>query len=134
MRFPHRRTSLQLPRFLETPLPDCFRERAAIDRALASNLEVLGGSLAAIGDFFVFHGLSFVKRRKACFLNRRNMNKNVFTASRGLDESEALGRVEPLHSTFSHHVVSAGSKNKADRRSPQTGMSDLSKIRGLGGA
>src|SRR5258708_12424229 len=39
------------------------------------------------------------------------MNKNVLAARRGLNESKTLGRVEPLHSTFSHHVVSAGSKN-----------------------
>jgi hypothetical protein len=93
-----------------------FRECAAIDRVLESNLEVLGRSLAAIGNFFVFHRLSFVKRRKASFLNRRNMNKNVFAAARGLDESKPLGRVEPLHSAFSHHVVSAGAKNK--KRTP----------------
>src|ERR1700722_19982640 len=79
---------------------------------LASNLEILGRGLAAIGNFFVFHRLSFVKRRKASFLDCRNMDKYVFDATRGLNESEALGRVEPLHSTFSHHVVSAGSKTK----------------------
>jgi hypothetical protein len=93
-----------------------FRECAAIDRVLESNLEVLGRSLAAIGNFFVFHRLSFIKGRKASFLNRRNMNKNVFAAARGLDESKPLGRVEPLHSAFSHHVVSAGAKNK--KRTP----------------
>jgi hypothetical protein len=49
------------------------------------------------------------------------MNKNVFAATGGLDKSKTLGRVEPLHSTFSHHVVSAGSKTIANRRSPQTG-------------
>src|SRR5882724_9978886 len=38
------------------------------------------------------------------------MNKNVLAATRGLDESITLGRVEPLHSAFSHNVVSAGSK------------------------
>src|SRR5947209_176308 len=40
------------------------------------------------------------------------MNKNVLAATGGLDKSKTLCRVEPLHSTFSHHVVSAGSKNK----------------------
>src|SRR5450631_624501 len=48
---------------------------------LALNLEVLGRSLAAIGNFFVFHRLSFVKRGKASFLDRRNMNENVFAAT-----------------------------------------------------
>src|SRR5258708_2304392 len=41
---------------------------------------------------------------------RRNMNKNVLASARGLDKSKTLGRVKPLHSTFSHRVVSAGSK------------------------
>src|SRR4030081_179205 len=87
---------------------------------LASNLEVLGRGLAAIGNLFVFHRLSFVERGKACFLNRGNMHKNVLAPRVGLNKSEALGRVEPLHSTFSHYVVSAGSKNNriADPRKP----------------
>src|ERR1700761_1603654 len=38
------------------------------------------------------------------------MNENILAATRGLNKAVALGRVEPLHSTFSHHVVSAGSK------------------------
>src|SRR5216684_4154419 len=42
-------------------------------------------------------------------------------AIRGLDKSKTLGRVEPLHSTFSHHVVSAGSKTITNCRSPHTG-------------
>jgi hypothetical protein len=97
--------------FLKAPLPDRVREGAVNGRVLASNLEIFGRGLAAIGNLFVFHGLSFVERRKTGFLDRRNMNKYVFAATRGLDETKTLGRVEPLHSTFSHHVVSAGSKN-----------------------
>src|SRR6202000_3449090 len=54
--------------------------------------------------------LPFVERGQASFLDCRNMNENIFAATRGLDKSITLGRVEPLHSTFSHHVVSAGSK------------------------
>src|SRR5579859_474866 len=103
---------------LEAPLPDNRREYD-VDRALASNLEVLGGGLAAIGNFFVFHRLSFVKRRKASLLNRRNMNKNVLAAARGLNESKTLGRVEPLHSAFSHHVVSAGAKKQKRTAGPR---------------
>src|SRR5713101_6184950 len=87
--------------------------------------------LAAIGNLFVFHRLSFVERGKASFLDRRNMNENVLAAARGLDKSEALGRVEPLHSTFSHHVVSAGSKTIANCRSPHTAMPDARTIRDI---
>src|SRR5215212_6687603 len=93
--------------FLGKPHPRMRSESALFpDRVLALNLEVLGRSLAAIGNFFVFDRLSFVERGKAGFLDRRNMNENVFAATRRLDETKTLGRVEPLHSTFSHHVVS----------------------------
>jgi hypothetical protein len=49
------------------------------------------------------------------------MNKNVLAPTGRLDESKTFGRVEPLDSTFSHHVVSAGPKTIANCRSPQTG-------------
>src|SRR6266403_1447046 len=88
---------------------------------LALNLEVLRRGLAAICDLFVFDRLSFVERGKASFLNRRNMNKNVLAATGRLDKTKTLGRVEPLYSTFSHHVVSAGAKTIANCRSPHTG-------------
>ena len=68
-------------KFGEAPLPDYIREGAVTDRAFASNLEVLGRGLAAIGYLFVFHRLSFVEGRKASFLDRRNMNKNVLAAT-----------------------------------------------------
>ena len=41
----------------EAALPDCVRENAPI----ALNLQVLGRSLAAIGDLFVFDALPFIK-------------------------------------------------------------------------
>src|SRR2546430_14172313 len=85
-------------------------EVAVMARARGLTLEFLGRGLAAIGNFLVFNRRPFVERRKASFLDRRNMNENILAATRGLDESKTLGRVEPLHSTFSHHVVSAGSK------------------------
>src|ERR1700676_2095246 len=117
---------------LQAPLPDCIRECAVIGRTLASNLEVLGRGLAAIGNLFVFDRLSFVECRKARFLDCRNMNKNVFAATGRLDESKSLGRVDPLHSTLSHHVVSAGSKTITNRRSPQTVRARGRTIRGMG--
>src|SRR6185312_14082057 len=70
--------------------------RAALD------LDVLGRGLAAIGDLFVFDRLPLIKRRKPSFLHCRNVNENVLPAARGLDESVALGWVEPLDRTFSH--------------------------------
>src|SRR4051812_5045642 len=86
--------------------PDPIRGRAFE----LSDLEVLGRGLAAVGDFLVFHRLPLIERRKPGPLDRRNMNEHVLSASRRLDESKTLGRVKPLHGTFSHHVVSAGLK------------------------
>src|SRR5664279_1878478 len=119
--------------FLESPTPGSYpRVRCSGPATIASNLEVFSRGLAAIGNLFVFDRLSFVERGKASFLDRRNMNENVFAATRGLDESKTLGRVEPLHSTFSHRVVSAGTKIITDCRSPQTGTSEGYTIRGIG--
>jgi hypothetical protein len=87
--------------------------RAAVRAArLASNLEVFSRGLAAIGNFFVFDRLPLVERGKTCLLDRLDMNKYVLAARGGLNESKTLGCVEPLHSTFSHHVVSAGAKKQ----------------------
>src|SRR3954452_3304870 len=85
---------------------------------------MLRRSLTTVGDLFIFHGLSFVERRKASLLHRRDMHKHVLAPGRGLDESKTLGRVEPLLSTFSHHVVSAGLKTTTIGRSLETGLSD----------
>src|ERR1700712_5685761 len=101
----------------KAPPSDLVRERAVPVR-LASNLEVFCRGLAAIGNLFIFHGLSFVERRKTSLLDRRNMNEHVFATAARLNKSEALGRVEPLNSTLSHHVVSAGSKKRERTASP----------------
>ena len=69
----------------QAPLPDDVREGAAADpecfklkvgsyrldlKVFALNLEVLGRSLAAIGDLFVLHRLSLVERGQASLLDR----------------------------------------------------------------
>src|SRR4030081_1477349 len=100
----------------------------------ASNLEVFSRGLAAVGDFLVFHCLSFIERGKTGLLDRRNMNEHVLAAIAGLDKTETLGRGKPLHSTFSHHVVSAGLKTITIGRSLETGLSDGRTIRVMGGA
>src|ERR1700709_2327589 len=100
----------------------------------ASDLEVLCRGLAAVGDFLVFHRLSFIEGRKTGLLDRRNMNEHVLAAIAGLDKSETLGRVKPLHSTFSHHVVSAGLKTITIGRSLETGLSHGRTIRVISGA
>src|ERR1700704_34430 len=100
----------------------------------ASNLEVFSRGLAAVRDFLVLHRLSLIERGKTGLLDRRNMNEHVLAAIAGLDKTETLGRVKPLHSTFSHHVVSAGLKTITIGRSLETGLSDGRTIRGMGQA
>src|SRR5579885_2408468 len=98
--------------------------RASARAAAELNLQVLGRGLAPIGDLFVFDGLSFIEGRQSGLLHCRDMNKHVLPPGRGLDESIALGRVEPLDRTFSHYVVSAGSiSHQTNRRSPPTVVS-----------
>src|SRR5262245_38507867 len=80
-------------------LPEELRECAA---SSGLNLQVLGRSLAAIGDLFVLNRLSLIEARKSGLLNRRNVNKNVLAARAGLDETVALCWVEPLDRTFRH--------------------------------
>src|SRR3954452_12824462 len=119
--------------FAKTQPPD--RVRGFFRIALsASNLEVFSRGLAAVGDFLVLHRLSLIESRKAGLLDRRNMHEHVLAAVAGLDKSETLGRVKPLHSTFSHHVVSAGLKTNTIGRSLETGLSDGRTIRVISGA
>src|SRR5438132_3740331 len=66
------------------------------------DFQVLGRGLAAIGDLFVFHRLTFIERGQPGLLNCRNVNKNVLAARSGLDESIPLGWIEPLDRTFRH--------------------------------
>src|SRR5664279_4784467 len=68
--------------FFGKPHPRIYpRVRCSGPATIASNLEVFGRGLAAIGNLFVFHRLSFVERGKASFLDRRNMNENVLAAA-----------------------------------------------------
>src|SRR5260221_8571239 len=89
-------------RSLSSPTPGSGPRVRRCRTRYALNLEVLGRGLAAVGDLFVLDALSFVECRKPSFLNCRNMNENVLAAVRGLDKPVTLGRVEPLHRTFSH--------------------------------
>src|SRR4029079_19214937 len=72
-----------------------------------------------VGDLCVLDSLHFIERRKTGFLNCRNVNENVLATVAGLDESITLGRVEPLHRTFSHFTSSPRNQKKnTSRRSP----------------
>src|SRR5262245_45919918 len=71
------------------------------------DLEVLRRFLATIADDFVLDGLPFVESAQSCALNRRNVNEHVLAATLRLNESVALGRVEPLHCSLRHLAVLA---------------------------
>src|SRR6476619_2367471 len=104
-------------------------------RALALELEILGRGLAAVGNLFVFYVLPSIECRKTSLLNFRNMNEHVLAAIRGLDEPVSLGRVEPLHRTFSHSRRLRGINKTKRAAGPRTYRHARNeRIRGLGQA
>src|SRR5262249_16126802 len=56
---------------------------------------------------FLFACLSLVEGGQPGSLHGRNVNKHVLAAALRLNESIALGRVEPLHSSGSHRCLLA---------------------------
>src|SRR5262249_36499422 len=66
------------------------------------HLEILRRRLAAVADQFELHALPLVERREAGTLNRRDVHEHILPAVRGLDETVALGRVEPLDRSACH--------------------------------
>jgi hypothetical protein len=78
----------------------------------ASNLkldaEVFRAGLAALAVDLRFERdlLTFIERAQASTFDGADMNENVGAAIVGLDESEALGCVKPLHCSGSHFTIS----------------------------
>ena len=66
------------------------------------DLQVFRRFLAAVSDNFVFDLLALIEGAQASALNRRDVHEHILAARLRLDESVALRRVEPLHSTGSH--------------------------------
>jgi hypothetical protein len=65
--------------------------------------EILCRRLSLIRDFFVFDDLALIQSAETGPLDRRDMDKHIFSApTLRLNESVALRRVEPLHGAFSH--------------------------------
>src|SRR6266446_1716736 len=67
-----------------------------------ADLEVFGGLLAPIAGNFVLNDLPLVESAQAGTLDRGNVDEHVLAAALRLNESVALGRVEPLHGSGSH--------------------------------
>src|SRR5262245_1757635 len=72
-----------------------------------ADLEVFCRLLATVADDFILNGLPFIERTQAGPLDRRNMNKHILAATLGLNESIALGRIEPLHGACGHRRLLA---------------------------
>src|ERR1700712_6098475 len=86
---------LRRPRPLQVVKPD-LRWSLAIELRLADP-EIFSRFLAAVGDDFVAHLGALVEVAEPSLLHSRNMDKHVLAAGVGLDESEALCCIEPLH-------------------------------------
>src|SRR5262245_21471222 len=74
---------------------------------LSTCFEVLRRFLSTVADQFILHCLSLVEGAQPGSLHGRNVNKHVLAAALRLNESIALGRVEPLHSSGSHRCLLA---------------------------
>ena len=74
---------------------------------LASGPEIVGRRLArtAIGDDFVRDLLAFAQRSQTSTFNGADVNEHVLAAVLGLNETKALGRVEPLNDTVCHLIL-----------------------------
>src|SRR5262249_22510021 len=75
----------------------------ASDQPRSTDFKVVRRLLAAIADNLIFDRLTLVERTKAGTLDSGDMDEHVSAAILGLNESIALGRVEPFDSASSHH-------------------------------
>src|SRR5262245_12432898 len=75
----------------------------AEDQPRSTDFKVVRRLLAAITDNLIFDRLTLVERTKAGTLDSGDMDEHVSAAIFGLNESIALGRVEPFDSASSHH-------------------------------
>src|SRR5262249_36853217 len=79
------------------------RRDVASDHSRLTDLQIVRRFLAAITENLIFDRLTLVERTKAGTLDGGDMDEHVSAAVLGLNESIALGRVEPFDSASSHH-------------------------------
>jgi hypothetical protein len=74
---------------------------------LAGHAQIAGRGLARTTIFFQFIGdlVAFVQGRQARAFNRGDVDEHVLAAVLGLNETKALGRVEPLNDTVRHLIL-----------------------------
>ena len=75
-------------------------ERSALVRSL--DLEIFRRRFSAVAHDFELDLLTFIERGQTGFLHSGNVNKYILSATLWLNESIALGRIEPLHGTSRH--------------------------------
>src|SRR4051812_34768179 len=79
------------------------RDRPSADvESRLTDLEILRGGLAAVGDELVLDNLPLVQAVQPGTLDRRDVHEHVLVAAIWLDEPVAFGRVEPLDGAFLH--------------------------------
>ena len=96
---------LFLPLLLLPELPLPFFEAEICFRHISSALQIGSGLLAALGHNVEADALPFGQGTQARPLDRADMDEHVLTITIGLDEAEALLRVEPLYSANSHYCL-----------------------------
>src|SRR5262249_54821174 len=116
--------------------PQTFSNRAAAalvggrdvasDQSRSTDLEVVRRLLAAIADNLIFDCLTLVERIKAGTLDSGDMDEHVSAAVLGLNESIALGRVEPFDSASSHRRLLECTSGPYDHRATVHPKSALS--------
>src|SRR5262249_25927364 len=83
---------------------DAFVSRdVASDRSRSTDLDIIGRLLTAITDNLIIDRLTLIERSKSGTFDSGDMDEHVSAAVLGLNESIALGRVEPFDSASSHH-------------------------------
>src|SRR5215470_17096829 len=98
--------------------------------ALESELEIIGGFLAAVADDFIFDRLALVEGAAACTFDRGDMDEYVLASGRGLNESVALRRIEPFHGARRHLGLLVCAKLIATARASCHRISEVSVVFG----
>ena len=98
-----------------------FETRRSVLRVLPSSsayAKILRRFLAAVGDDLVADLRAFVQRAKARLFDRRDVHEHILPTGVRLDETKALGRVEPLHNTCRHVPIPLLSMRRQQNASP----------------
>jgi hypothetical protein len=80
------------------------REPAGFERTftISADPEIFRRFFAAVRDHLVAHLRALVEAAQASLLDSRDVHEDILAAVVRLNETKALGRVEPFHSTCRH--------------------------------